>query len=177
MKNKNTHTKMNNTQAEEVLKDIEDAQIEVDESTSKVLDALKEEQAINKELADKLREVAKAIETAGDVIKMQFACIATLRSGLKAIHEHYGFSKKSMVRLVPVDQNVEVIVMSFDELMDHAENLADRVAGLIARIDNDSDERPPTMAELDKSCGVDFTCIHPGNEVDEVGEEPASEQA
>jgi hypothetical protein len=162
---------MNNTQAEEVLK-----AIEVDESTSKVLDALKEEQTINEEMAGKLRDVAKAIEAAGDVIKMQYACIATLRSGLKAIHEHYRFSKKSMVRLVPVDENVEVIVMSFDELMLHAEALADRVARLIANIDKDSDERPPTMAELDKSCEVDFVCIHPGDEPsdepgDEVGEQ------
>lgn len=176
MTNKNTHTKMNNTQAEEVLKAIEGAQIEVDESTSKVLDALKQEQAINEELAGKLREVAKAIEAAGDVIKMQYACITTLRCALKAIHEHYGFSKKSAVRLVPVDENVDAIVMSFDELMLHAEVLADRVARLIARIDKDTDEHPPTMAELDESCGVDFVCIHPGDEPsdepgDEVGEQ------
>jgi hypothetical protein len=177
---------MNNTQAEEVLKTIEGAQIELDESTSKVLDALREEQAINEELAGKLLEAAKAIEAAGDVIKMQYACITTLRSGLKAIHEHYRFSKKSMVHLIPVDENVEVIVMSFDELMDHAENLADRVARIIAKIDKDSDKRPPTMAELDESCVVDFVCIHPGNEGKAgVGEEqpilgepePPSEQA
>jgi uncharacterized protein YutE (UPF0331/DUF86 family) len=167
---------MNNTQAEEVLKAIEGAQIEVDESTSKVLNALREEQTINEELAGKLREIVKAIEAAGDVIKMQYACITTLRSGLKALHEHYRFSKKSMVRLVPVNENVEVIVMSFDEIMLHAEALADRSARLIARMDKDTDDHPPTMAELDESCGVDFVCIHPGDEPsdepgDEVGEQ------
>jgi hypothetical protein len=147
---------MNSTQTEEVLKAIEDGQILVDDSTSQVLDALKEEQLINLKLSETLKSVSNCIDGATEVIKLEYAAITTLRTALLAIHQHYGFSRKSLIKLIPTDTDEDEIVMEFGELMENAENLADKVARLLCKTE---DERPPTMEELDESCGTEFVYV------------------